>query len=923
MGKEENSRRSVGEQMRYNYFMKKLLILLALVTTSMALGQTSSSVLTGSAQPPLPYNIIAQPGFENRSTGWSVTGGVFTTVNDFAHLARGLWSAKWTPPASTTAGVCLQSDAVTLPAGLYGRQCGVQMLYLGNASTVGTISVSAYDGTTSYGATNLLDVTTYTQIQSAAFTCPSTGTLRIRICNTATTPASPTALYFDEAIIADISALNYGAGINTLGPIGSVPNGNAGSIVASTLTLQPASASFGGVLTAGTQTLAGAKTFALAPTITGLTTGAVINTSGLLSSEAQLAVARGGTGIASGTSGGILGFTGATTLASSGLLTNHALLVGGGAGATPTAVGSLGSTTTLLHGNASGDPTFSAVSLTADVSGTLPIASGGTGQTSASAAITALSPQSTKGDLLAYSSLPARLPVGSDNQVLIADSSQTVGLRWVTQGTGTGNVIGPVSSTDKAIARWNGTGGTTIQDSGITISDTSVVDGALLKDSTSLFVDDGDNTKKLAFQVSGVATGTTRTVTMPNANVDLGNLTNSNISASAAIAYSKLASMSTGQALIGNAGTPTATTLSGDVTVGATGVTAIGANKVANSQLATMATAQFKGRTTAGTGNVEDLTATQATALLDAMVGDSGSGGTKGLVPAPASGDASTKFLKANGTWAVPAGAGSVTSVGLSVPASSLFSVSGSPVTTSGTLAIATAGTSGGVPYFDSTSTLNSSALLTNHAIVLGGGAGAAPKVVASLGTTTTLLHGAAAGDPTFSAVALASDVSGTLPVANGGTNQTTYTDGQLLIGNTSGNTLTKATISAGTGIAVTNGNGSITLAANVTSSGTTERTERATLSLSGTSNPTISSQSGSWLSSCVRNSTGNYTCTIAGSIFSAATFVCNFLTAGTTNVLFRMDTLSTTSFRLLTANVTPAQIDLTDTLYIHCQGPR
>jgi hypothetical protein len=39
----------------------------------------------------------------------------------------------------------------------------------------------------------------------------------------------------------------------------------------------------------------------------------------------------------------------------------------------------------------------------------------------------------------------------------------------------------------------------------------------------------------------------------------------------------------------------------------------------------------FKGRTTAGTGNVEDLTATQATSILNNFVGDGGSGGTKGL----------------------------------------------------------------------------------------------------------------------------------------------------------------------------------------------------------------------------------------------------------------------------------------------------
>lgn len=57
------------------------------------------------------------------------------------------------------------------------------------------------------------------------------------------------------------------------------------------------------------------------------------------------------------------------------------------------------------------------------------------------------------------------------------------------------------------------------------------------------------------------------------------------------------------------------------------------------------------------------------------------------------------------------------------------------------------------------------------------------------------------------------SKLTGTLPIANGGTGQTTYTDGQLLIGNSTGNTLTKATLAtSGTGFSVTNGAGSITL---------------------------------------------------------------------------------------------------------------
>jgi hypothetical protein len=54
---------------------------------------------------------------------------------------------------------------------------------------------------------------------------------------------------------------------------------------------------------------------------------------------------------------------------------------------------------------------------------------------------------------------------------------------------------------------------------------------------------------------------------------------------------------------------------------------------------------------------------------------------------------------------------------------------------------------------------------------------------------------------------------TGTVAVANGGTGQSSYVDGQLLIGNSTGNTLTKATLTAGTGISITNGSGSITVA--------------------------------------------------------------------------------------------------------------
>jgi len=58
-----------------------------------------------------------------------------------------------------------------------------------------------------------------------------------------------------------------------------------------------------------------------------------------------------------------------------------------------------------------------------------------------------------------------------------------------------------------------------------------------------------------------------------------------------------------------------------------------------------------------------------------------------------------------------------------------------------------------------------------------------------------------------------AGSLSSTLAVSSGGTGQTTYTDGQLLIGNATGNTLSKATLSAGNNITITNGAGSISIA--------------------------------------------------------------------------------------------------------------
>jgi hypothetical protein len=134
--------------------------------------------------------------------------------------------------------------------------------------------------------------------------------------------------------------------------------------------------------------------------------------------------------------------------------------------------------------------------------------------------------------------------------------------------------------------------------------------------------------------------------------------------------------------------------------------------------------------------------------------------------------------------WTTVTGTGSVTSVAQSFTGG-LISVSGSPITTSGTLALTVAGTSGGIPYFSSSSTWASSAALAANAIMIGGGAGAAPSttttgtgVLTALGVNVGsagafVVNGGALGTPSSG---VATNLTGTATALNIGGNAATAT---------------------------------------------------------------------------------------------------------------------------------------------------
>jgi len=211
------------------------------------------------------------------------------------------------------------------------------------------------------------------------------------------TPSSATSGAITLA--GTLAPTNGGTGLTTLAT-GSLTYG-AGTSAFSTLAIGTA----GQILTVNSgatapqwSTLTGVAVTTFSAGTTGFTPSSA--TSGAITLAGTLATTNGGTGLTSFTSGGALYATSTSVLAT-GTLPNTA----GGTGqssaftqygityastTTALATTAAGTTTTVLHGNASGAPTFGAVSLTADVSGILPIANGGTGASTLAGANIAL-----------------------------------------------------------------------------------------------------------------------------------------------------------------------------------------------------------------------------------------------------------------------------------------------------------------------------------------------------------------------------------------------------------------------------------------------------------------------------------------------------------------------------------------------------
>jgi hypothetical protein len=300
--------------------------------------------------------------------------------------------------------------------------------------------------------------------------------------------------------------------------------------------------------------------------------------------------------------------------------------------------------------------------------------------------------------------------------------------------------------------------------------------------------------------------------------------TNSVLYASAATTISQ-ATASAAQVLLGNAtGIPTFTSLTGDVTVGNTGVTAIGANKVLDTMLRQSVNSSVIGRSAGSTGNVADIVAGADGQVLRRIAGALGFG-TLDNSSLTAGSFTNITGVGTLGSLTI-SGAGqpvlSVTSTGVS---GNSFNLANSSYTTNGanlanwtfsnTNATATATTvnglsitpTGAVNGNANANTLNAinlpnvttQANNTFNALNIGTGynfilqsptidISAAGAITSATGivssgavqfsalTTNGVLHTSAAnGTLAVSAVLLGSEVSGTLPILNGGTNATSF----------------------------------------------------------------------------------------------------------------------------------------------------
>ena len=273
--------------------------------------------------------VFIEGGTTLADTGWVCTSDAGGTIGVTAIT----W-AQFSGAGSGVSSITFGSTGLTPSTATNGAITVAGTLALtngGSGQTTAQAAMNAFAGAVTSGSylrgngTNVVmntiqvaDVPTLNQ-NTTGTSANVTGTVAIANGGTGQTTAS--AAFNALSPITTTGDLIIGTGVNTASRLAIGANGYLLSSDGTTASWQPAPA--GGVTTFSAGT-------------TGLTPSSA--TSGAITLAGTLAVANGGTGLTSGTSGGILVYTATGTLASSALLAANALMVGGGAGVAPSTV---------------------------------------------------------------------------------------------------------------------------------------------------------------------------------------------------------------------------------------------------------------------------------------------------------------------------------------------------------------------------------------------------------------------------------------------------------------------------------------------------------------------------------------------------------------------------------------------------------
>lgn len=136
------------------------------------------------------------PDFEAGVTNWTPSAGTLSSTSVSAEVGLGLKAGKFIASASSQT---VSSSAVSIPTGLQNKPC-VGSFWYSTTEATNKYKVQVYDGTNVLAETTLEATTGYDKSNGyAAFSCPSSGTVLLRIIST----GSAAAIYFDQAFLGE------------------------------------------------------------------------------------------------------------------------------------------------------------------------------------------------------------------------------------------------------------------------------------------------------------------------------------------------------------------------------------------------------------------------------------------------------------------------------------------------------------------------------------------------------------------------------------------------------------------------------------------------------------------------------------------------------------------------------------------------